>query len=91
MRTVVDATRPTSVKTRYVAQGQQVLRADSEQCHPVGADVTAQLLQMIDAALPKVGALVLSDYGKGGSYTRYITPDHRKGRRTEYLRWWSIR
>ena len=69
-RTVVDATRPTSVKTRYVAQGQQVLRADSEQRHAIDADVTAQLLQMIDAALPEVGALVLSDYGKG-----VLTPD----------------
>ena len=64
-RTVVDTTRPTSVKTRYVAQGQQVLRADSEQRHAVDADVAAQLLQMIAAALPNVGALVLSDYGKG--------------------------
>ena len=64
-RTVVDATRPTSVKTRYVAQGQQVLRADSEQRHAVDTDVAAHLLQMIDVALPGVGALVLSDYGKG--------------------------
>jgi D-beta-D-heptose 7-phosphate kinase/D-beta-D-heptose 1-phosphate adenosyltransferase len=68
--TVVDATRPTSVKTRYVAQGQQVLRADSEQRHAIGADVATRLLQMIDAALPEVGAIVLSDYGKG-----VLTPD----------------
>lgn len=69
-RTVVDADRPTSVKTRYVAQGQQVLRADSEERHAIDDEVAAHLMQMVDAALPDVGALVLSDYGKG-----VLTPD----------------
>jgi D-beta-D-heptose 7-phosphate kinase/D-beta-D-heptose 1-phosphate adenosyltransferase len=69
-RTVVDAKRPTSVKTRYVAQGQQVLRADSEERHAIESGIAAQLLEVVDAALPDAGALVLSDYGKG-----VLTPD----------------
>lgn len=67
---LTDNARPTSVKTRYVAQGQQVLRADSEQRHAISAEIAGQLLAAVDAALPQAGALVLSDYGKG-----VLTPD----------------
>jgi len=69
-RVVADAARPTSVKTRYVAQGQQVLRADSEQRHALAPEVAARLLAAIDEAMPQAGALVVSDYGKG-----VFTPD----------------
>jgi D-beta-D-heptose 7-phosphate kinase/D-beta-D-heptose 1-phosphate adenosyltransferase len=67
---LVDSSRPTSVKTRYVAQGQQMLRADSEQRHAIDAEIATQVLDAIDAALPQAGAVVLSDYGKG-----VLTPD----------------
>jgi len=65
VQTVSDGARPTTVKTRYVAQGQQVLRADSEQCHAVPDELAARLMRLVDDALPLAGALVLSDYGKG--------------------------
>src|SRR5580704_7705445 len=41
---IVDPSRPTSVKTRYVADGQQVMRADWESRAPVGEDIGRQLL-----------------------------------------------
>ncbi len=62
---VIDAARPTTQKSRYVAQGQQVLRADSEQNNAVGDALAAEILRLVDAAMPHAGAVVLSDYGKG--------------------------
>ncbi len=57
--------RRTSVKTRYIASGQQLLRADSEQIAPLEPAAEASLLEMAAAALPDCAAMVLSDYGKG--------------------------
>ncbi len=65
VRTVVDAARPTTVKTRYVAQGQQLLRADRETRQAISGPLAQALLEHVDAALPEAGAVVLSDYGKG--------------------------
>jgi len=57
--------RPTSVKTRFIAQGQQVLRHDWE----VTDTLTGQELDAVLAAfrnrLASADILVLSDYGKG--------------------------
>jgi D-beta-D-heptose 7-phosphate kinase/D-beta-D-heptose 1-phosphate adenosyltransferase len=56
--------RPTSRKTRYVAGGHQLLRADRESAAALSDAATAALLAAIRAA-PRPGAIVLSDYGKG--------------------------
>jgi D-beta-D-heptose 7-phosphate kinase/D-beta-D-heptose 1-phosphate adenosyltransferase len=57
--------RPTTLKTRFVAQGQQLLRADHE-----GADVPAvgdvqRLCALIDREVGRAQVLLISDYGKG--------------------------
>lgn len=57
--------RPTSVKTRFIAQGQQMLRTDYEKKHALDDVTTKRLLDCIRTALPKVQAIILSDYGKG--------------------------
>lgn len=62
---VVDATRPTSVKTRVIAQKQQIVRYDRESRAPIAADVARRLMERITAILPKVQTVVLSDYAKG--------------------------
>jgi D-beta-D-heptose 7-phosphate kinase/D-beta-D-heptose 1-phosphate adenosyltransferase len=62
---IVDASRPTSVKTRYVADGQQVMRADRESSDPIGEAVARQLLARYHALLAEVDVVVLSDYAKG--------------------------
>lgn len=61
----VDPGRPTTVKTRFLARHQQLLRADSEQTTPISPDFSARILKSAAAVLPEVGAVVLSDYGKG--------------------------
>ncbi|MES2032843.1 MAG: PfkB family carbohydrate kinase, partial [Pseudomonadota bacterium] len=57
--------RPTTVKTRYVAAGQQLLRVDSEEARPVGQEAEAKLLGAVRHAAGGAGAILLSDYGKG--------------------------
>ena len=62
---VTDAGRPTSVKTRMIAHGQQVLRLDAETTAPLDAPVRTALEAAFAAALPGAAVTVLSDYGKG--------------------------
>jgi D-beta-D-heptose 7-phosphate kinase/D-beta-D-heptose 1-phosphate adenosyltransferase len=64
-RLVVDSLRPTSVKTRYVADGQQVMRADRESRAALSADVERSLLDEFSLALRAATVIVLSDYAKG--------------------------
>ena len=64
---VVDRTRPTTRKVRFVSEhfSTHLLRADWEECGPVDAEREGELLARALAALPRVGAVVLSDYAKG--------------------------
>lgn len=62
---VADAARPTSVKTRVIAQKQQIVRFDRESKAALSAKVSAQLLARVKSILPEVQAVVLSDYAKG--------------------------
>src|SRR5271165_1538226 len=49
-RLIADSSRPTSVKTRYVADGQQVMRADRESRAPLAAAVEQSLLGEFSAS-----------------------------------------
>src|SRR3954468_6857173 len=64
---VVDPTRPTTRKVRFVSEhfSTHLLRADWEQVGAVDAEREGELLARALAALPRVGAVVLSDYAKG--------------------------
>jgi rfaE bifunctional protein kinase chain/domain len=62
---VVDASRPTSIKTRIVARHQQVVRADQESRAEVDADIERALLDGVRERLPRLAACIVSDYGKG--------------------------
>ncbi len=62
---VVDKARPTPIKTRYVAQNQQLLRADLEQAHNLGADIEHDMIARAQDLIPTMRAVILSDYGKG--------------------------
>ena len=62
---LTDAARPTSVKTRIIADHQQVARVDWEQTAPLPADLEKALLGRFRAAAPRLDAVVVSDYDKG--------------------------
>ena len=57
--------RETTVKTRILARGQQVVRVDRERTAPVSPATRAELAARLGACLPGAHALVLADYDKG--------------------------
>jgi len=62
---VVEAGRPTTLKTRIVAHGQQVVRFDREDRKSVQAKSVRKILSYIESLRDDLGALVVSDYNKG--------------------------
>lgn len=62
---VIDAERPTTVKTRYRAGGQQLLRADRESAQPIGERATSMVIGALQDAMAESHVVVLSDYAKG--------------------------
>ncbi|MDE0795175.1 MAG: D-glycero-beta-D-manno-heptose-7-phosphate kinase [Alphaproteobacteria bacterium] len=62
---IAEKDRPTTSKIRYVAGGQQLLRADREVTTPITDDVADAVFRAAENALKDAGALILSDYGKG--------------------------
>ncbi|MGA2399440.1 MAG: D-glycero-beta-D-manno-heptose-7-phosphate kinase [Steroidobacteraceae bacterium] len=65
MHLVTDPSRVTSVKTRYVADGQQVMRADRESRLPLAAPIEKVLLEEYREMMAETEVIVLSDYAKG--------------------------
>ena len=62
---VRDPDRPTTLKTRVIAHGQQVVRVDREKCGPAPMKTQEILIKNILALMGKVQGVVLSDYRKG--------------------------
>jgi len=62
---LVQGGRTTTVKTRYFAQGQQLLRADQEEDGPIQPKLAERLLRICGDAMLATSVTVLSDYGKG--------------------------
>jgi D-beta-D-heptose 7-phosphate kinase/D-beta-D-heptose 1-phosphate adenosyltransferase len=62
---LVDGARPTTVKTRFVSSGQQLLRVDAEDVAPLDGEIEQQVIRTIRDAAHGAGAILLSDYGKG--------------------------
>jgi D-beta-D-heptose 7-phosphate kinase/D-beta-D-heptose 1-phosphate adenosyltransferase len=64
---VVDGRRQTTRKVRFVSEhhSTHLMRADWETAEPASADSEAAIIAYAEAALPRAGAVVLSDYAKG--------------------------
>jgi D-beta-D-heptose 7-phosphate kinase/D-beta-D-heptose 1-phosphate adenosyltransferase len=62
---VSDGDRATTVKMRFSAAGQQLLRVDTEAVSPAGAAVEARLIEAIRDNARGARAILVSDYGKG--------------------------
>ena len=57
--------RGTTVKTRIIAHGQQVVRLDREHTEEMDAETRRALVARIAGALPGVDGVVIADYAKG--------------------------
>jgi D-beta-D-heptose 7-phosphate kinase/D-beta-D-heptose 1-phosphate adenosyltransferase len=62
---IVDDTRPTSIKTRIIASHQQVVRVDKELKSELTDSMTDRLMNFLEKVVPKMDAMIISDYGKG--------------------------
>lgn len=62
---LVERQRVTTVKTRYVAAHQQLLRADRETVSPIKRHLRDDLLRLVEEALAEHRVVILSDYAKG--------------------------
>jgi D-beta-D-heptose 7-phosphate kinase/D-beta-D-heptose 1-phosphate adenosyltransferase len=62
---LVEGGRTTTQKTRLIAAGQQLLRADREQTDPIHPKLAERMLRIAFDAMAATSVTVLSDYGKG--------------------------
>jgi D-beta-D-heptose 7-phosphate kinase/D-beta-D-heptose 1-phosphate adenosyltransferase len=62
---LVEGARTTTVKTRFVSGGQQLLRADREQTGPISVKLAERMLRIACDTLAATSVTVLSDYAKG--------------------------
>lgn len=62
---VRDKSRVTTEKIRIVAHNQQVVRADFESEGDIEGNVLNEIIDIVEDLLKDVGAVVISDYGKG--------------------------
>jgi D-beta-D-heptose 7-phosphate kinase/D-beta-D-heptose 1-phosphate adenosyltransferase len=82
---LVQGSRCTTVKTRFVADGQQLLRSDQEITTPIHAKLAERLLRITGDVLAATSVTVLSDYAKGvlagDTPSRIITAAKDAGRK----------
>ncbi len=82
---LVEGGRATTLKTRYVANGQQMLRADQESTAPINEKLGERLLRIARDAMAATTITVLSDYNKGllasDTATQLIAAARAAGRR----------
>jgi D-glycero-beta-D-manno-heptose-7-phosphate kinase len=69
---VIDSGRPSTVKTRIIAHNQTVVRADRERRTPVDAPTEDRIINVLQHALRKANAFVVSDYDKGAVTPRIL-------------------
>ncbi|MFP4580502.1 MAG: D-glycero-beta-D-manno-heptose-7-phosphate kinase [Candidatus Sumerlaeia bacterium] len=62
---VVLPDRPTTIKTRVVSMGQQLLRIDAEDTTPISGKVFQKLVSTFRREVKNCKAVILSDYAKG--------------------------
>jgi D-beta-D-heptose 7-phosphate kinase/D-beta-D-heptose 1-phosphate adenosyltransferase len=62
---LADAGRPTTLKTRIIAHGQQVIRIDREVRAEIDDGLAKSILEYVRKRLSQVDGVILSDYAKG--------------------------
>jgi len=62
---LVEGGRTTAMKSRFLSAGQQLFRADRENCQPVTPRLAERMLRIAGDAMAATTVTVLSDYGQG--------------------------
>jgi D-beta-D-heptose 7-phosphate kinase/D-beta-D-heptose 1-phosphate adenosyltransferase len=80
-----DSQRPTTLKTRIIAQSQQLLRIDLEERHALSKELIKKFQEIYEELLEEVKGVIISDYAKGmflsSSFCSWLIGEaRRKGR-----------
>lgn len=82
---LVESGRTTTTKSRFVAAGQQLFRADREDVAPIQPRLAERMLRIAGDAMAATSVTVLSDYGKGvlssNVPSELVTMAHKIGRK----------
>ena len=62
---VKDKSRPTSVKTRIIADGKQVARLDEEKTNDINSELEQELKNIFDLKFADTDGIIIEDYNKG--------------------------
>jgi D-beta-D-heptose 7-phosphate kinase/D-beta-D-heptose 1-phosphate adenosyltransferase len=62
---ITDPDRATTLKTRFVSGGQQLLRVDLEDRRSIAGEVEQRVVRTVRDEVDGAGVILLSDYGKG--------------------------
>ena len=62
---IKDKNRPSTVKIRFIANNQQILRVDQENMAPVNSVLEKKIINYSKRMILSSDAVILSDYGKG--------------------------
>ena len=62
---IVDGSRPTTIKTRVIAQGQHVVRIDNESRAECPEHLIAHLVDAVQYNIHSIDAIIIEDYNKG--------------------------
>ncbi len=71
-RLVTVKDRPTTVKTRVIAEDQHVVRVDRERTVELSAQDEDRLIEALEKAIPNCSGVILQDYNKGVMTPRII-------------------
>ncbi len=69
---VVDGIRPTTIKTRIIARGQQVVRVDRESNKSLNDSSMKALVEAFKRMAPGIDGIIVSDYAKGAVAARFM-------------------
>ncbi|MBI1245770.1 MAG: D-glycero-beta-D-manno-heptose 1-phosphate adenylyltransferase [Alphaproteobacteria bacterium] len=69
---LVERGRTTTIKTRYIAGHQQMLRADRETSEPIGDSIAEDAARLVCQAMADCTVVAISDYAKGMLIPREI-------------------
>ena len=62
---IKDPSRPTIIKSRFIANNQQILRVDKEKITPINKKIEKKVYEFSKKQILKTNAVVISDYNKG--------------------------
>ncbi|MDD5450247.1 MAG: D-glycero-beta-D-manno-heptose-7-phosphate kinase [Candidatus Omnitrophica bacterium] len=62
---IVDSERPTIIKTRVIANHQQVVRIDKEKIGEINDVTLGKVIDFVQSRIKDVDAVIIEDYGKG--------------------------